>query len=229
MTRLAILLCGALLAQAVAADDGKNNGILVELSAEASQPAPNDLGRLVAYAETTAATPGEAAAKINGLIGQALALAKASPTIRTNTGSTWTYPVYGKSSRTIEGWRMRSELRMESRDVPALSVLAGKLQVSLAVGQISMQPGDDTLRGAESQATREALQFFRSRAAEVADNFKRSYRIVHLNVSGAGSRPPIYAMAQRGVAMAEAAPMPMEPGESAVTVTVSGQIELLER
>ena len=39
---------------------------------EASQPAPNDLGRLVAYAETTAATPGEAAAKINGLIGQAL-------------------------------------------------------------------------------------------------------------------------------------------------------------
>jgi predicted secreted protein len=220
----ALLLCllPVLPLPALAAEAVK--GPLVDFNVEARQSASNDLGTATAFMEAEAATPAELAQKVNSAIAQALAIAKKSSTVQTRTGNTWTSPVYGKTGRNIEGWRMRSELRLESRDIPALASLIGKLQSTLGVSQISLQPAPETRGKAEDEATQEAITLFRSKAAQIAGQLGKDYRIVQLNVGS--SRGPVFAM--KAMAMrAEAAPMPMEAGESQVTVTVSGQIEVL--
>ena len=220
----ALLLCllPALPLPVLAAEAVK--GPLVDFNVEARQSASNDLGTATAFMEAEAATPAELAQKVNSAIAQALAIAKKSSTVQTRTGNTWTSPVYGKTGRNIESWHMRSELLLESRDIPALASLIGKLQSTLGVSQISLQPAPETRGKAEDEATKEAITLFRSKAAQIASQLGKDYRIVQLNVGS--SRGPVFAM--KAMAMrAEAAPMPMEAGESQVTVSVSGQIEVL--
>ncbi|KAB2912152.1 MAG: DUF541 domain-containing protein [Dechloromonas sp.] len=64
----------------------------------------------------------------------------------------------------------------------------------------------------------------------VADQFGKPYKIRQLNVQQQGSHPPPMPMfrAAKSMMVAEAAPMPIEAGESQVTTSVSGQIELAD-
>ncbi|MFX7329041.1 SIMPL domain-containing protein, partial [Acinetobacter baumannii] len=106
------------------------------LNAEASRLAPNDLARAQAYIELGDTTPGPLAKKVNAAMQSALATTKPYTSVKVRSGNTSTYPVYSKNGRTIESWRMRSELLLESKDQAALSELLGKLQTQLAVGQL---------------------------------------------------------------------------------------------
>jgi hypothetical protein len=59
--------------------------------------------------------------------------------------------------------------------------------------------------------------------------FGKPYRIRHLAINSSG-RPPPLPMHARGIAgCGRAAPMPIEAGETLVTASVSGQIELAGR
>lgn len=199
--------------------------LIVELSAEASRPAANDQLRATLFAEASSATPGELSAQVNKLIGEALKTAKAYPTIKTQSGSTATYPVYAKGGK-IEAWRMRSELALESADSAALSELLGKLQTALGVSSLVLQPSAETRKKAESEAMMDAIAAFKERAKTIADAQGMGYRIKQLSVSTSGRivQPMI-----RGVAKTlavDAAPMPVEVGESQVGANVSGQIEV---
>jgi predicted secreted protein len=200
----------------------------VELAAEASRPAANDLARATVFAEATGATPGELGKRVNGLIADGLKMARSYGSVRVQSGATHTHPVYGKGNR-IEGWRMRSDLTLESTDAAALSELLGKLQVSLGVANLSMLPAAETRRKAETEATIAALAAFRERARVIADALGKSFRIRHLSVSSSG-RPPVMPVMRAAAMAADAAPppMPLEVGESLVSSTVSGQIELIE-
>lgn len=219
---LALLAAAAIVPPARAADPPAT-GTLVELSAEATRSAPNDLARATAYTEVAEATPGEAAKRVNAAIAQALQTAKGHPAVRVKSGNTSTYPVYAKGSSRIEAWRMRAELVLETRDTAALSELLGRLQGSLAVGQISLSPAPETRRKVEEETMLEAIANFRARAKLVAEAFGRPMRIRSLSVGGA-ARPGPHPVLR--AAMAEAA-APIEAGESQIAVAVSGQIELL--
>lgn len=205
----------------------KPAGTLLNFSAEASQSVANDLARATVFAEATDVQSAEVARKVNGAIAQALATAKTFSEVKTRSGSTWTSPVYGKSERSIESWHMRSELQLESRNLVALSDLLGKLQAGLGVSQVNLQPADETRRKAEEQATMDALNAFQDKAQRIAANFKKNYRIVHMDINS-GSQGPIYPMARGAMMKMDAAPLPIEGGESTVSITVSGEIELVD-
>ena len=213
-------LCAALLATPAFAA-----GTLVELSSEASRPAANDLVRSTVSAEATGATPGELSRQVNTLIADALKTAKAYPSVKTQSGGTSTYPIYSKGGK-IESWRMRSELALESGDTAALSELLGKLQTSLGVSNLALQPSPETRKKAEDEATLDAITAFKARAKVIAEALGKSYQIKQLSVSTNGRTvQPMFRAAAKAM-MADAAPMPMETGESQVSATVSGQIEL---
>ena len=146
--------------------------------------------------------------------------------VKTQSSGTHTYPTYGKEGR-ISGWRMRSELLLESRDMTALSELLGRLQETLAVSQLVLQPSPETRKKAEEEAMLEALAAFQAKASLIAGALKKSYCIRQMNIGSAG-QPPVMPMMMRSARMdaAEAAPAPIEAGESMVSVTISGQIEL---
>lgn len=198
---------------------------IVELSTEASRPAVNDLVRATVSADATGTTPGELAKQINGLIADALKTAKAFPGVKTQSGGTSTYPIYSKNGK-IESWRMRSQLTLESGDTGALSELLGKLQTSLGVSDLVLQPSPETRKKVENEAMLDAITAFKARAKVIADALGKSYRIKQLTVNtNARSVQPMLRTAARSTG-AEAAPMPMEVGESQISATVAGQIEL---
>lgn len=200
----------------------------VDLSAEASRPAANDLARATVFAEATSPTAGESAKRVNAAIADALATAKGHPRVKAKTGGTHTYPVYAKGGGKIEAWRMRSEIALESGDTAALSELLGKLQATLGVSGISLAPSPETRKKVENEALLDAIAAFRDRAKIAADALGKPYRIKHLSLGGELHRPPVPMLRAAPMAAMEAAPMPVEAGESQVTVNVSGQIELAD-
>jgi predicted secreted protein len=159
----------------------------------------------------------------------ALTASRPYTTVKVRSGNTSTYPVYGKNGRTIDSWRMRSELLLESKDQAALSELLGKLQNDLAVGQLTLQPSEETTRQTENEAIADGIAAFNARAKIVADSLGKSWRVLHMNVNHTGGMPTPRPMMMRskGV-MAEAvmADMPVEAGESRIAVSISGQIEI---
>ncbi|MGE5385473.1 MAG: SIMPL domain-containing protein [Betaproteobacteria bacterium] len=200
--------------------------LTVDLSAEASVAAPNDLVRATVAADVAGATPAQLAAKANSAIAEGLRIAKAYPAVKARTGGVHSFPVYGKNGQ-IESWRMRSELLLESRDAATMGELLGKLQANLLMAGLSAAPAPETRSKAEERAILDAIATFHARAKVVAGTFGKPYRIKSLSVSTQGG--PVMPMfkAQR-MALAEAAPAPVEAGESQVTAVVSGQIEITD-
>ncbi|HPT51599.1 MAG TPA: SIMPL domain-containing protein [Accumulibacter sp.] len=218
----------SLLATSVMAAAGNSAATTIDLLAEASRPAANDLARATVFAEASGASPGELAKRVNRLIADGLSTAKAYGNIKSQSASTRTYPTQGKSGK-IEGWRMRSDLTLESADTSALSELLGKLQNSLGVADLSMSPAPETQKKAENEAILDAIAAFKARAAVIANALGKSYRIKQLSITSGGGRPPAMPMMRASAAMiADAAPMPIDAGETVINANVSGQIELLE-
>lgn len=223
MKNLFALLTCTLLAVAAQA------GTTIDLAADASLPAANDMVSATVYAEASGSNPAELARRVNQEIAEALKLIKSQPAISAKSGQQHTYPVYGQNQK-IDNWRMRSEIILESKDQAGVSELLGKLQqMRLAVGNLLQQPSPATRLAAEDAATRAAIRAFQERAKLVAEVFGKPYRIKQLNVQQSGANPPMPMFrASRAAMKAEAEPLPIEAGESLVTTTISGQIELAD-
>lgn len=201
-------------------------GTQVNLSAEAVRPAANDLVRTVVFSEASGSDPGELARRVNQDVAQALKLLRGEAGVTVKSGQQSTYPLYGRDQK-IDSWRMRSELIIESRDVGRVSTVLGQLQqMRLAVGSVTQMPSPEIRRQVEDAAAREAIEAFKARAAVIADALGKKWTIRELTVQQGGGMPmPVFRGMARAMA-ADAAPAPIEAGESQVTATVSGQIEL---
>ena len=201
----------------------------IDLTAEASRPAANDMVRATVFAEASGGNPAELARHVNQDIAEGLKIIRAKPGVSVKSGRQSTFPVYAQNQK-IESWRMHSELVLESRDAATVSELLGQLQqMRLAIGSVSQLPAPETRRKVEDEATRDAIAAFRQRAAVVAEVLGKPYKIRHLNIQQSGQMPPMPIMrASRTAMAAEAVPPPLEAGESLVTTTVSGQIELAD-
>lgn len=201
-----------------------------DISVEASRTAPNDQFRAQVYVEATDTNPGDLARKINATITQALQTARSHPTVKVRTAGNATYPIYGKTGRSIESWRMRSTLALESNEAAALSELLGKLQQTMAVSGLNAAPSPETWKKIEDEAIADALAAFEARARLVAGSLHKKWKIKHVSVNTGGiQHKPVMAYARSaGLMAADAAPAPIEAGDSPVSVSVNGQIELLE-
>lgn len=215
----------ALLAGSFAA--ASQAGALIDLAAEAGRPAANDMVRASVYSEASGSNPADLARQVNGNIGEALKLIREKKGVTVKSGNQSTYPIYTQS-RKIDGWRMRSELLIESRDFGAVSELLGRLQqMRLAVGDIAQMPSPETRRQVEDEAMREAIRAFQNRAAVVAEQLGKGWKIKQMHINqGGGSPVPIMRGARAAMLAADAAPAPIEAGESTITTHVTGQTEL---
>lgn len=202
-----------------------SNPTSIELAAEASRPAANDLIRATVSAEATGATPGELSRQVNSQIAGALKTVASYPSVKAQNGVTSTYPNYSKNGK-IDSWRMRSELSLESGDTTALSELLGRLQTSLGVASLVMHPSPETRKNAENEAMLDAITAFKARAKLLADALGKSYSIKQLSVNTDGRIvQPMFRAAAKSM-LSEASPMPVEAGESQISATVSGVIVL---
>jgi len=88
-------------------------------------------------------------------------------------------------------------------------------------------PSPETRRQVEDEAMREAIRAFQNRAAVVGEQLGKGWKIKQMHINqGGGSPLPIMRGARSAMLAAEAAPAPIEAGESTITTQISGQIEL---
>ena len=218
---LLVLLCAPLLAAAQAPETLFN---LVALNAQADREVPNDLLTATLAAEAEGADPAQLADGVNRTMQRALATALAYKSVKAQSGTYQTFPVYDKNR--VARWRVRQELRLESGDFAAATELVGKLQASLVVTGLNLSVSNEARRKAENALIPEALASFDERARVVRDAMKaKGYRVRDLQLSASGSAPPRPMMAMARMAESPAPPA-VEPGSTRILVTVSGTIQL---
>jgi predicted secreted protein len=207
------------------ADEDKLNYNLVSLQAQSSKAVTNDLARASLAVEVQGKNPAQVADQINVTMDWALKRAKARSEVEIESGGYRTYPTYEKTILT--GWRGIQELHLESSAVGALSMLIGELQAKLQVKSMGFAVSAQRRRDVENELIGTALEAFKERADLVRKGLGADdYRIVELSVGTSTPHPPPMFRAERMGVSAAVTPPAIEAGESDVTVTVSGTIQL---
>jgi predicted secreted protein len=232
MNKLHVLGLAALLplaATAVAAESRQPHYNVVELRAEAQREVQNDLLSAVLYVEMNDANPAALASAVNKSVNEGLRAAKEYRGVKARSGNNQAYPVYSKNN-TLQGWRARAEIRLESRDFEAASALIGKLQATMQLASLNFSVAPESRKAVEDELMVEAIKAFQARA-EVAKGALggRDYKLVHVSVASGYSGPqPRFALARAAPAPEVAAPN-FEAGTSQITVTASGAVEIVDK
>ncbi|MDB5880249.1 MAG: hypothetical protein JWP43_127 [Ramlibacter sp.] len=142
------------------------------------------------------------------------------------TGSFGLYPRYEQGNK-IGGWRGTAELLLEGRDFPRITQTAARIQ-TMTLGGVGFGLSREQRAKVESEAQNIAIESFKAKATELAKSFGFSgygLREVSVNSNDQGFMPR-QRMAQAPLASAASMPVPVEAGKSAVTVTLSGSVQL---
>ncbi len=225
--RLAIvLLVATSVTKQASAHDTPQSYDRINFQVSAVEEVANDTLVAVMYSERSGQKPSTIADEVNRNINWAVDLAKKRSTIKVQTLHYRQDPLYNNQS--ISGWKIRQSIRLESMDVESLSALIGEMQDRLSVASLQYTVSPTRRDEVERRLIAEALNRFKSRGEQIKVELgRKDYRIVNIDVitSDQSSAPVL----MRGAAMMEggsvAAPA-IEPGVQAVSVQVSGTIEL---
>jgi predicted secreted protein len=173
---------------------------------------------------------GADAASVQAALKQALeaALAEAKKSAQpglldVRTGHFSLFPRYGDKGR-ITGWQGTAELVLEGKDLPRVTQTAGRI-TTLTVAQVAQSLSREARERHEGEATAQAIAAYREKAQAYAKQFGFSgytLREIHVATNEPSGYAPVAMRAK--VAMAEAAPLPVEAGIGLVTATVSGSV-----
>lgn len=143
------------------------------------------------------------------------------------TGNFALYPRHNREGR-ISGWTGTAELILEGRDFARITQTAGRIQ-TMTLGGVSFGLSREQRARVENDAQALAIDRFKAKAAELARGFGFSgytLREVAVNTNEPGFTPRMRMMAQDARAASAESAVPVEPGKSAVVVTVSGSVQL---
>ncbi len=197
---------------------------VVDLQTEAQREIQNDLMTASLYVEQSGENPARVSNSVNKIVNEALHTVEDVKSVKASTEGYQTYPVYGKTNR-LEAWRVRSEIRIESKDFNAASNLIGKLQSTMHLSSLGFTVSPEARRQAENELIAQAISNFRERADIVKHSLNgRGYKLRKMSINTGGFHPrPVLA---RGMAAQEVAAPNVEGGTSQVTVNISGSIEV---
>lgn len=229
---LGLLAIALVLANTPAAAQERSDALfnLVTLSAQAEREVANDTLTAVLAADAEGSDPAVLADTVNRTMREALKLAQGARNVKARSLNYQTWPVYDKAR--IVRWRVRQELRLESRDFAQATELIGKLQSGVQAGlqvvNLSVGLSAEARKQVENALITEGIAAFHERAAIVRDAQKaRGYRVKDLQIGGGGSpQPRFYAASRAAMASMSSAPPAVEPGASSIQISVSGTIQL---
>lgn len=202
---------------------------VVQLSASAAVEVPQDLLSLQLSVTREGADPAQVQSQLKGVLDQALAEARRSAqpgALEVRTGNFHVGPRYGREGR-ITSWVGTAELVLEGTDFARIGQVAGRLP-GMTMAGAAFRLSRESKRRAEGEAQAQAVERFRSKAGDLARAFGFSgYTLREVSVHAQDEVPPPRPrmMAMEAKAAADA-PVPVEAGKSAVTVNVSGSVQL---
>lgn len=207
-----------------APNDEGDSSTQVSLSATASRPVANEMVQARVFASAKGASFKVVSEQVKRQLDEAIRIIKANDKVKFQSGGVRTSSNQHSSLGKALEWSMQSDLQLESKSVQDMSELLGKLDM-LGIGGVYFYPTPQTRKKVEDEVVKDAIAAFHERAKLIAATFGKKYKVTKLNVINQGNYGPI----RGGFAVAEVAPassMPLQSGESQVTVMVSGEIEL---
>jgi predicted secreted protein len=189
MTRLAAFFACILLACVAYPAEEPPSYNLVDLQAEAQGDIQNDLMTASLYVEQSGENPARVANSVNKVVNEALRAAEDVKSVKVSTAGYQSYPVYSKTNH-LEGWRVRSEIRIESKDFDAASNLIGKLQSTMRLSSLGFTVSPEARRQEENELIAQAISNFGARADIVKQSLKgRGYKLRKMSISTGGFHP----------------------------------------
>ncbi len=202
---------------------------VLSLSATASAPITPDTAVITLFAERTGTDAAAISNEINATMAEALKEAKATAGAEAATGNFSTYQQYD-SKGVQNGWVVRSELILKSKDFGSLGKLAGSLSKKLKIASNGFEVSRDLKNREEEKLMMQGLELFQAKAkvAAKALGFSaytlREVSLEQANLEGVGPRPMMMARASN--LSAASADVPMEAGATTLSLTVRGAVVL---
>jgi len=134
-------------------------------------------------------------------------------------------PRYDRDGR-ISGWQGTAELVLEGTDTVRITQAVGKVQ-GMTVARLAFGLTPAQRLQAQTQAQNQAVSLFRQRAAELARGFAAAGYVVddiQVHYDDAAPMPRAELMAAR--AMGDTSPLPVQAGQTTLTVSVTGSVRL---
>jgi predicted secreted protein len=203
---------------------------LVRLDATVSSPITPDTAVITMAAERSGADASAITQQINKTMGDAVREAKATSGVDAITGNFVTHQQYDNKGNVI-GWTVRADLILKSKDFGVLGKLSGNLSQTLKVISSGFEVSRDLKAREDAALLTQGLQAFQTKAKTAAQTLGfNGYTIREIAIQQAQleqpHQPRPMMMMARGAAMADAAPVQIEAGRTAMNLTVSGSIQL---
>ena len=211
----------------------EQNPPIAHLSASATVQVPQDwlVIRMTVQKEGTDAAQVQRQIKTSlaSALTQAQSEAEATA-LEVSTGQMNVSPRYNREGRT-NGWNGMAELILQGRDIERITSAAGRM-TGLVVSQVEWQISPELLTQTQTKVQAQAVTQWRAKAAALTQQLGLSrYTIKELSLNPAGQGPvpgpralPVAMMDT--AADGRSAPLPLQAGQSQVSVVVSGQIWL---
>jgi predicted secreted protein len=227
---LSTAFMGALCASAALAQSAAEPVNLVRLDATVSSPIKPDTAVITMAAERSGLDASAITQHINKLMGDAVRDAKAVSGVEAITGNFSTNQQYDNKGNAM-GWTVRSDLILKSKDFGVLGKLAGNLTQSLKIVGNGFEVSRELKAKEDAALLTQGLQAFQAKASTAAQTLGFvGYAIREISIQQAQleqpNQPRPMMMMAKGAAMADAAPVQMEAGRTAMNLTVSGSIQL---
>lgn len=201
----------------------------VDFQTSVSAVLPNDILRARLNIELSDKDSARLARNLTLAINDAMNKAKPYTDVKVSTGNQQNWPIYNDKQR-LDGWRGRAEITLESKDFKAASELLAQLQQGMQLQHIDFAVSEESRQAIEKTLTTQAIAAFREQANTVRSAWgAKSYQLVNMSLnSGHGGHPrPPMMMAAMKMADAESAPVQeIAAGESRLTLSVNGTIQL---
>lgn len=230
--RTVFLLTAALCATGAYAQNNPAKSNLLGLSVQSSVKAPQDYLSITLDTTQEGTTGPALQAELKKTLDQALALAKAQEkgdALKVRTGQFRVSPVYDSKDRKITGWRGNAQLILEGKDMVRIATLANNIP-NMPVQSSVFGLSRESREKYEADAQRQAVADFRAKAQVLTQQFGfATYGIEQLQVTSSQEyvRPVMMAAASNAMSMSKmAGPLPIEAGETAVSVDISGTVQM---
>lgn len=226
----ALLVSCALLAGAAHAQQVPPPQNVLQLQATGTVEVQQDLLTMNLSTSRDGTDPAVVQTQLKTALDAALAEARKSAQpgqMDVRTGNFALYPRHNRDGR-ISGWTGTAELVLEGRDFPRITQAAGRIQ-TMTMGGVSFGLSREQRAKVETEAQTQAIERFKSKAAELARGFGftgYTLREVSVNANDQGYQPRPRMLAMEAKAASSDAAVPVEPGKAAVIVTVSGSVQL---
>jgi predicted secreted protein len=168
---------------------------------------------------------------VNQVLARAIAQAKAIPEVQVASGAFSTTPRYDNKGQR-NGWQVRAELILKSKDSAALGKLVGRLSTEMDIASNGFELSPELRAAEEAKMIDRVVAAFQAKASAAAKAFGylgysiRSVTLGQASRIGDPGQPRPMMQAKAMAMAAPSEPMPIESGRMNLQLSLHGSVQM---